>query len=81
MIIDAWMQHPNAEWIRNPMFDSLRRWKPGRWSETSQPIEATMVGVETTARRPALRSAVCELGEASRAAFLADNARRVFKLE
>ena len=26
MIIDAWMQHPNAEWIRNPMFDTLRRY-------------------------------------------------------
>jgi predicted TIM-barrel fold metal-dependent hydrolase len=22
MIIDAWMQHPNAEWIGNPMFES-----------------------------------------------------------
>lgn len=42
MIIDAWMQHPNAQWIANPMFDSLRRWKPGKWSETSQPIEATL---------------------------------------
>ena len=32
MIIDAWMQHPSADWIGNPMFDSLRRWKPGKWS-------------------------------------------------
>jgi uncharacterized protein len=31
-VIDAWMQHPNAHWIGNPMFDSLRRWKPGKWS-------------------------------------------------
>jgi predicted TIM-barrel fold metal-dependent hydrolase len=42
MIIDAWMQHPNAGWIGNPMFDSLRRWKPGKWSEASQSIEATL---------------------------------------
>src|SRR4029450_3599917 len=46
MIIDAWMQHPNAEWIRNPMFDSLRRWTPGKWSETSQPIEATLAEMD-----------------------------------
>jgi Amidohydrolase len=46
MIIDAWMQHPNAEWIRNPMFDSLRRWKPGKWSEMSQPIEATLAEMD-----------------------------------
>ncbi len=46
MIIDAWMQHLSAEWIRNPMFDSLRRWKPGKWSETSQPIEATITEMD-----------------------------------
>jgi hypothetical protein len=39
------MQHPNAEWIRNPIFDSLRRWKPGKWSETSQPVEATLAEI------------------------------------
>jgi hypothetical protein len=31
---------------RNPMFDSLRRWKPGKWSETSQPIEATLAEMD-----------------------------------
>ena len=46
MIIDAWMQHPNAEWMGNPMFNSLRRWKPGKWSETSQPIEATIAEMD-----------------------------------
>ena len=40
------MQHPNAEWIRNPMFASLRRWKPGKWAETSQPIEATLAEMD-----------------------------------
>jgi len=46
MVIDAWMQHPNDRWIGNPMFDSLRRWKPGKWSETSQPIEATLAEMD-----------------------------------
>lgn len=46
MIIDAWMQHPNAEWISNPMFESLRRWKPGKWSEASHPIEATLAEMD-----------------------------------
>jgi hypothetical protein len=42
MIIDAWMQHPNADWIADSMFDSLRRWKSGEWSQSSQPIDATL---------------------------------------
>ena len=46
MIIDAWMQHPNADWIKNPVFDSLRRWRPGEWSEASQPIEATLAEMD-----------------------------------
>jgi hypothetical protein len=33
VIIDAWMQHPNADWIKNPIFDSLRRWRSDTWSE------------------------------------------------
>jgi hypothetical protein len=36
MIIDAWMQHPDPEWIKNPVFESLRR---PAWSEASQPIK------------------------------------------
>lgn len=46
MIIDAWMQYPDTDWIGNPMFDSLRRWMPGKWSETSQPIEATLTAMD-----------------------------------
>jgi len=46
MIIDAWMQHPNGDWIKNPVFDSLRRWQPGAWSETNQPIEATLAEMD-----------------------------------
>ncbi|MDB4971307.1 MAG: amidohydrolase [Myxococcales bacterium] len=25
-IVDAWIQHPTAKFLRNPMFESLRRW-------------------------------------------------------
>jgi predicted TIM-barrel fold metal-dependent hydrolase len=46
MIIDAWMQHPNAAWISSSMFESLRRWKPGRWSEVSQPVESTITEMD-----------------------------------
>ena len=46
MIIDAWMQHANAGWIANPMFDSLRRWRPGKWSETAPPIADTLAEMD-----------------------------------
>ena len=46
MIIDAWMQHPNAEWIGNPMFESLRRWKPGKWSEKAHSIQDTLAEMD-----------------------------------
>lgn len=35
-IVDAWMQHPGPEFIGDPMFDSLRRWKSNEWSEGAQ---------------------------------------------
>ena len=53
-IVDAWMQHPGPEFIRDPMFDSLRR---------------CLVGFEDLG-----------LDEATQRLFLADNARRVFRL-
>ena len=46
MIIDAWMQHPSAEWIADPMFDSLRRWRPGKWSEKAHPILDTLAEMD-----------------------------------
>jgi len=46
MIIDAWMQHPNGDWLKNPIFDSLRRWQPAAWSETSEPIETTLAEMD-----------------------------------
>ena len=47
MIIDAWMQQPNAAWIGNPMFESLRRWRPGKWSETVPPIGDTLAEMDS----------------------------------
>ena len=29
MIVDAWIQHPSAAFLRAPMFASLRRWTGG----------------------------------------------------
>src|SRR5262245_21324149 len=46
MIIDAWMQHPNADFIKNPVFDSLQRWGPSAFSESSQPIEAVLAEMD-----------------------------------
>jgi predicted TIM-barrel fold metal-dependent hydrolase len=45
-IVDAWMQHPGAEFLRDPMFDSLRRWKSSPWSEQAQPVEATLAAMD-----------------------------------
>jgi hypothetical protein len=46
MVIDAWMQHPGQEWLNNEIFDSLRRWKPGPWSESAQPVEKTLEAID-----------------------------------
>lgn len=40
------MQHPNADFIKNPVFDSLRRWGPSAFSESSQPIEAVLTEMD-----------------------------------
>ena len=45
-IVDAWMQHPSADFLADPMFDSLRRWKPSPWSEEAQPVEATLAAMD-----------------------------------
>ena len=48
-IIDAWMQHPGPDFVADPMFDSLRRWKPSPWSEEAQPVEATLEAMDEAA--------------------------------
>jgi predicted TIM-barrel fold metal-dependent hydrolase len=42
MIIDAWGQHPTARYLREPMFDSLRRWTKGAIPEGDVPLSTTI---------------------------------------
>jgi predicted TIM-barrel fold metal-dependent hydrolase len=47
MIIDAWAQHPTSRHVRDPIFDSLRRWTRkdvgGAWQRQSEmPVSATL---------------------------------------
>jgi len=53
VIIDAWMQHPSAEFLAEPMFDSLRRWAHGRLGDGSEevPAEATVAAMDTAGVR------------------------------
>jgi len=37
MIVDAWAQHPTARHLREPMFESLRRWTRGQSGGLSSP--------------------------------------------
>jgi uncharacterized protein len=46
MIIDAWMQHPSAQFLRDPMFDSLRRWARGQLAGDEVPVEATVAAMD-----------------------------------
>jgi len=45
-IIDAWMQHPSAQFLRDPMFDSLRRWAHGQLAGDEVPVEATVAAMD-----------------------------------
>jgi hypothetical protein len=36
VIIDAWMQHPAAEFLADPVFDSLRRWAAAAHATTER---------------------------------------------
>lgn len=40
--IDAWMQHPTAEFLALPMFDSLRRWSHGALPQGDLPVSWTI---------------------------------------
>jgi len=59
MVIDAWMQHPGQTWLDNEMFDSLRRWKPGPWSESAQPIEKTLEAMDAAGVERGMLCAWC----------------------
>ena len=45
-IIDAWMQHPSAEFLADPVFDSLRRWAHGRLAGGEIPVAATVAAMD-----------------------------------
>ncbi len=52
MIIDAWMQHPSAEFLANPMFESLRRWARGQLPGGHEvPAEATVAAMDAAGVR------------------------------
>jgi hypothetical protein len=51
VIIDAWMQHPSAEFLREPMFDSLRRRSHGKLADGEIPAEATLTAMDAAGRR------------------------------
>src|SRR5215472_538054 len=51
VIIDAWMQHPSAEFLEDPMFDSLRRWAHGRLADGEIPAETTVAATDAAGVR------------------------------
>jgi uncharacterized protein len=51
VIIDGWMQHPSAEFLADPMFDSLRRWAHGRLASGEIPVEATVAAMDAAGVR------------------------------
>ena len=55
-IIDAWIQHPSAEFLADPVFDSLRRWAHGGNAERVfglPPAPSTAPGQQDTGREGA----------------------------
>ena len=50
-IIDAWMQHPSAEFLNDPMFESLRRRSRGQMAGGETPVEATLAAMDAAGVR------------------------------
>lgn len=53
-IVDAWIQHPTPRMIREPMFDSLRRWTGQTDTIEELPIEMTLGALDVAAIDKAL---------------------------
>jgi uncharacterized protein len=51
VIIDAWMQHPSAEFLKDLMFDSLRRWAHGQLAGGEVPVEVTVAAMDAAGVR------------------------------
>lgn len=45
MIVDAWIQHPTPRMLREPMFETLRRWR-GQSVPSELPIELTLAALD-----------------------------------
>jgi predicted TIM-barrel fold metal-dependent hydrolase len=45
-VVDVWMQHPNREFLAEPMFDSLRAWWHGGLPNEDLPIEWTLKAMD-----------------------------------
>ncbi|MCA9611906.1 MAG: amidohydrolase [Sandaracinus sp.] len=45
MLVDAWIQHPTPRMLRDPMFDTLRRWS-GQSVPDELPIELTLAALD-----------------------------------
>lgn len=57
MIVDAWIQHPTPEFLRNPMFESLLRWMGVAEVPAEIPLELTTATLEMAGIKRALVSA------------------------
>ena len=57
MIVDAWAQHPTLRLVRDPVFDSLRRWNRGEAPTGELPVAETIRAMDAAGVAKALISA------------------------
>jgi uncharacterized protein len=57
MIIDAWAQHPTLRHLRDPIFDSLRRWTKTELPTMEVPVTATIAAMDQAGVSQSLISA------------------------
>jgi len=57
VIIYAWTQHPSAEFLADPVFDSPRRWARGRLAGGEVPVAATVAAMDEAGLRTGMRCA------------------------
>jgi predicted TIM-barrel fold metal-dependent hydrolase len=57
MIVDAWIQHPTPQFLRHPMFETLRRWMGATEVPDEFPVEVTAGALEAAGVSRALVSA------------------------
>jgi predicted TIM-barrel fold metal-dependent hydrolase len=56
-VIDVWMQHPTARFLRQEMFESLRRWTGQQLPDQDPPIEQTIAAMDAAGVERGLLSA------------------------